>query len=282
MRLKNLLNLTALAFLAVMTSFPSQADPKKMYGIQGHDFSIVTKSSVPTTYSVKGQTYTTKNGDEAKFYAKEGLASYYHLKFNGRKTASGDIYNSTQFTAAHKTLPMNSYALVTNLHNNRKVIVRINDRGPFSDKRLIDLSHAAAKELGLIARGTGHVRIEALHLARDGQLSGAAAETLVKHAKNEEAIDRLNKNVKKPSYSTELTRKKTSQYMLKMSKFPSRKQAEQFVEKSALKDVKIKIMSKGKQYEIHFGPFDAKQKVTQAKKKLQKIATNHPLIVYTY
>ena len=61
-------------------------------------------------------------------------------------------------------MPLNSYAVVTNLHNNRKVIVRINDRGPFSEKRIIDLSHSAAKELGLIARGTGQVRIEALHV----------------------------------------------------------------------------------------------------------------------
>ena len=88
---------------------------------------------------------------------------YYHHKFNGRKTANGERYDSALFTAAHKTLPLNSYAVVTNLHNNRKVIVRINDRGPFSEKRIIDLSHSAAKELGLIARGTGQVRIEALH-----------------------------------------------------------------------------------------------------------------------
>ena len=74
------------------------------------------------------------------------------------------------FSPLHiKTLPLNSYAVVTNLHNNRKVIVRINDRGPFSEKRIIDLSHSAAKELGLIARGTGQVRIEALHVDHKGQ-----------------------------------------------------------------------------------------------------------------
>ena len=77
------------------------------------------------------------------------------------------------------------------------MIVRINDRGPFSDKRLIDLSHAAAKELGLIARGTGQVRIEALHVAKNGQLSGAATKTLAMHAKTKEAAERLglNKNI---------------------------------------------------------------------------------------
>ena len=96
-------------------------------------------------------------------------------------------------------MPLNSYAVVTNLHNNRKVIVRINDRGPFSEKRIIDLSHSAAKELGIIARGTGHVRIEALHVDNQGQISGAGAKTLAKHAKTQEASERLvvNKIAKK-------------------------------------------------------------------------------------
>ena len=84
-------------------------------------------------------------------------------------------------------------------YNNRKVIVRINDRGPFSEKRIIDLSHSAAKELGIIARGTGHVRIEALHVDNQGQISGAGAKTLAKHAKTQEASERLvvNKNSEK-------------------------------------------------------------------------------------
>ena len=88
-------------------------------------------------------------------------------------------------------MPINSYALVTNLHNNRKVIVRINDRGPFSDKRLIDLSHAAAKEIGLISRGIGQVRIEALHVAKKWEFIRCSHKTLAKQAKTQEAADRL-------------------------------------------------------------------------------------------
>ena len=104
-------------------------------------------------------------------------------------------------------MPLNSYAVVTNLQNNRKVIVRINDRGPFSEKRIIDLSHSAAKELGLIARGTGHVRIEALHIDNQGQISGAGAKTLAKHAKTQEASDRLaiNKNSEKKNQNSDST-----------------------------------------------------------------------------
>lgn len=283
MKLKMLLNLTALAFFVLVTTFPSQADPQKMYGIQGDKLSIATTVPAPNTYSVKGKIYTTKDADEAKNYSKEGLASYYHLKFNGNKTASGDIYNSSLFTAAHKTLPINSYALVTNLHNNRKVIVRINDRGPFSDKRLIDLSHAAAKELGLIARGTGQVRIEALHVAKNGQLSGAATKTLAMHAKTKEAAERLrlNKNILVSQTAAKNISEKDS-YRLKMLELTSRSQADKLITQLSLENVKTEVNRAGGKYEIHIGPFDNKEQLTQVRSQLQKMVSNKPLIVYTY
>ena len=283
MKLKMLLNLTALAFFVLVTTFPSQADPQKMYGIQGDKLSIATTVPAPNTYSVKGKIYTTKDADEAKNYSKEGLASYYHLKFNGNKTASGDIYNSSLFTAAHKTLPINSYALVTNLHNNRKVIVRINDRGPFSDKRLIDLSHAAAKELGLIARGTGQVRIEALHVAKNGQLSGAATKTLAIHAKTKEAAERLglNKNILVSQIAAKNISEKDS-YRLKMLELTSRSQADKLITQLSLENVKTEVNRAGGKYEIHIGPFDNKEQLTQVRSQLQKMVSNKPLIVYTY
>ena len=283
MKLKTLLNLTALALFAIITSFSAHADTHKMYGIQGDKLSIITKVPSPSNYSVKGQTYTTKTEDDAKSYTKEGMASYYHLKFNGRRTASGDVYNSTQFTAAHKTLPINSYALVTNLHNNRKVIVRINDRGPFSDKRLIDLSHAAAKELGLIARGTGQVRIEALHVAKNGQLSGAATKTLAMHAKTKEAAERLglNKNILVSQIAAKNISEKDS-YRLKMLELTSRSQADKLITQLSLENVKTEVNRAGSKYEIHIGPFDNKEQLTQVRSQLQKMVSNKPLIVYTY
>lgn len=285
MKLKTLLNLTALAVFAIITSFSAHADTHKMYGIQGDKLSIVTKVPAPSTYSVKGQTYTTKTEDDAKSYTKEGMASYYHLKFNGRRTASGDVYNSTQFTAAHKTLPINSYALVTNLHNNRKVIVRINDRGPFSDKRLIDLSHAAAKEIGLISRGMGHVRIEALHVAKNGNLSGAATKTLAKQAKTQEAADRLvlKSNTLFDNASKSINALKgTEFYRLKMLELTSRSQANKLITQLALANIQTEVNRSGNKYEIHIGPFDNKAQMAQVRAKLQKMAVNKPLIVYTY
>ena len=90
----------------------------------------------------------------------EGTASYYGRKFNGRRTASGETFDMAAFTAAHRTLPFGSKVRVTNLANEKSVVVRINDRGPFTRKRVIDLSRAAAEEIGLIRRGHGKVRLE--------------------------------------------------------------------------------------------------------------------------
>jgi peptidoglycan lytic transglycosylase len=87
-------------------------------------------------------------------------ASWYGAEFHGKRTASGERFNMYAMTAAHKTLPLSSYAEVTNLKNHRSVIVRINDRGPYHGKRALDLSYAAAKELGI--RGTGSVQITPL------------------------------------------------------------------------------------------------------------------------
>jgi rare lipoprotein A len=95
-------------------------------------------------------------------YLKQGVASWYGPDFHGKKTASGEIYDMYAMTAAHKTLPISSYARVTNLENQRSVIVRINDRGPYHGNRVMDLSYAAAQKLDLEQAGTGAVEIKAI------------------------------------------------------------------------------------------------------------------------
>jgi rare lipoprotein A len=89
-----------------------------------------------------------------------GLASWYGPKFHGKLTASGEVFNQEQFTAAHPTLPWGSRVRVTNLDNGKSVEVRINDRGPFRRGRIIDVSRAAARALGMVARGITAVRVE--------------------------------------------------------------------------------------------------------------------------
>jgi rare lipoprotein A len=89
-----------------------------------------------------------------------GEASWYGQAFQGKKTASGEIFDQTKFTAAHRTFPLGSRAKVTRLENGKSVEVEINDRGPYSDGRIIDLSRAAARELGIVEDGTATVRVE--------------------------------------------------------------------------------------------------------------------------
>lgn len=89
-----------------------------------------------------------------------GIASWYGPGFHGRRTANGEVFNQNELTAAHKTLPFNTKVLVTNTKNNRSVIVRINDRGPFIGKRIIDLSEESAQRIGSITQGVALVKLE--------------------------------------------------------------------------------------------------------------------------
>ena len=109
-------------------------------------------------YTVLGHTYTLM--DDERAYTERGLASWYGFKFNGERTSNGELYDMFAMTGAHKTLPIPSYVRVTNLDNRKSVIVRINDRGPFHDGRIIDLSYAAAQRLGITQVGTGNVEVE--------------------------------------------------------------------------------------------------------------------------
>jgi len=113
-------------------------------------------------YTVLGKTYKVMDDDDAREYRERGVASWYGTKFNGRATSSGELYDICQFTAAHKTLPLPSYVRVTNLDNGRSLIVRVNDRGPFHEGRVMDLSYAAAVRLGVDRTGTAHVQLESV------------------------------------------------------------------------------------------------------------------------
>ena len=95
---------------------------------------------------------------------EEGVASYYADEFNGRKTSDGETYDMHAFTAAHRTLPFNTKVRVTSVQSGKSTVVRINDRGPFKDERIIDLSLAAAKAIEMIGTGTAQVRLQVVEL----------------------------------------------------------------------------------------------------------------------
>ncbi|MBT8146124.1 MAG: septal ring lytic transglycosylase RlpA family protein [Gammaproteobacteria bacterium] len=111
-------------------------------------------------YTVLGETYRVMPSEEG--YEERGVASWYGEKFHGHQTSNGEIFDMYQASAAHKTLPIPSFLRVTNLENNRSIVVRVNDRGPFHGERLVDLSYAAAAKLGYAERGTTRVHLEAI------------------------------------------------------------------------------------------------------------------------
>ena len=110
------------------------------------------------SYKVAGKQYRPTKKIEQ--FSQTGKASWYGPGFHGKKTSSGERFDMNTLSAAHRTLPIPSYARVTNLSNGKSVIVRINDRGPFHGNRVMDLSKAAAKELGFIHTGTANVKVE--------------------------------------------------------------------------------------------------------------------------
>ncbi len=112
------------------------------------------------SYEVFGQRYHTLNSSQG--FSQRGIASWYGTKFHGNKTANGETYDMYIMSAAHKELPIPTYLRVNNLGNGRSVIVRVNDRGPFHDNRIIDLSYAAAARLDMLREGTALVEITAI------------------------------------------------------------------------------------------------------------------------
>ena len=126
---------------------------------------FATKSATSTSPTDRTKTEDVKrarNPSGKVLLTLEGVASYYADDYNGKHTSNGEVYDMNDLTAAHRTFPFGTIVQVTNLENKKSVIVRVNDRGPFKEGRIIDLSLAAAKELDLIREGTARVRLEVL------------------------------------------------------------------------------------------------------------------------
>ena len=146
---------------------------------QFHNGAGTTVPSTQRPYVVNGRTYYPLPSAEG--YIETGMASWYGRKFHGRKTACGEQYDMYARTAAHKTLPLQTMLLVKNLENGREIVVRINDRGPFVKERIIDLSLTAARELGILQKGTALVRISALGEAVASQVDHRRIERFLPH-----------------------------------------------------------------------------------------------------
>ena len=141
-------------------------------GVAGELSQTVVNAMTDTrsSYEVLGQRYHIL--DSAAGYVERGVASWYGPKFHGNVTASGERFDMYALTAAHRTLPISTDVEVTNLRNGKSIVVRINDRGPFVDRRIIDLSYAAGQALGLVGAGTGLVEVRAIVGSRKVPRSG--------------------------------------------------------------------------------------------------------------
>jgi rare lipoprotein A len=147
---RNSLRLFATAFFIILITPAAVAD----------DAAVQPADASPSRATMFASKLLRAVGD-----VQSGLASFYHHSLHGLKTASGELYDQTAMTAAHPTLPIGTAIKVTNRHNRRSVIVRINDRGPNFGSRILDLSRAAAAELGMLRRGIAPITLEVLALA---------------------------------------------------------------------------------------------------------------------
>lgn len=127
----------------------------------------------PESYEIEGETYHVLKSAEG--FHQQGIASWYGTKFHGQRTSSGEAYDMFAMTAAHKTLPIPVFVEVTNLDNDRRIVVKVNDRGPFHEGRIIDLSYAAATKIGLSKTGTARVKIRVVKQRGDEVASINAA-----------------------------------------------------------------------------------------------------------
>jgi rare lipoprotein A len=143
-----ILSAATISFLAGCTSTPRFAGRSEGRSNEHKSAALPEQSTPPTSGKV--------------LLTLDGIASYYAHDFNGKMTSNGEIFDMNALTAAHRTFPFGTKVRVTNLENNKTVVVRVNDRGPFKEGRMMDLSMGAAKEIDLIRTGTAHVRLEVL------------------------------------------------------------------------------------------------------------------------
>lgn len=230
-------------------------------------------------YTVLGQTYYLM--DDERAYAQRGIASWYGFKFNGERTSNGELYDMFAMTGAHKTLPIPSYVRVTNLDNRKSVIVRINDRGPFHEGRIIDLSYAAAQRLGITQMGTGNVEVEIVVPDDDPRppLKPRKPVLAAKQA-NKAAGIVTQAEVGAAAADTAIP----EGTYLQIAAFGVEKSATQFAGKvgAALSYPVVISATKApnKLYRVRVGPFKDAQSMQAAREQLQKIDISQVHVVY--
>ena len=221
-------------------------------------------------YVALGQTYTPLTAPGS--YKERGIASWYGKKFHGQRTSSGETYNMYAMSAAHPTLPIPSYARVTNLGNNKSVVVRINDRGPFLHDRIIDLSYTAAHKLGIIGNGSAEVEVESL--VSDAASAAPIALDPVKSEPlpPEQAADAAPAPVAAPAATSTQAASAGNAY-LQLGAFKSQQSAESFLARMRAElptsGKEVVLYQKGDLVRVHLGPYSSVEEAKAIAEKLQ-------------
>ena len=230
-----------------------------------------TEAGNKSPYEVLGQTYHVL--PESRGFVEEGIASWYGYKFHGRQTSNGELYSMYGMTAAHRNLPIPSYVRVTNLENGRRIVVRVNDRGPFHAGRVIDLTYAGASKLGFLQRGTARVRIEALEAGTAPAAAAtpqAGADVIARPAELPEpgftAGYRLPDNtfLQAGAYSTPAAAEKLRQQLAALTEFP----------------VTVTTPQTDRLYRVRIGPIRDNLALTDLRQLLQQQKLPAPHVIY--
>lgn len=198
----------------------------------------------PSSYEQNGKKYVVLAS--ADNFKQRGVASWYGTKFHGRRTSSGETYDMMKMTAAHKTLPIPVYAKVTNLENGKQVTVKINDRGPFSKGRIIDLSYAAAHKLGMAQKGTARVEVETITFGKprnDSTLSSQSGDRYVQvgaysvYKTAQKLAKVLDREIRLPVKISQLKRHGKKLYRVRIGPVPTLQLAEELVKTLDIKEL---------------------------------------------
>lgn len=216
-----------------------------------------SKYGNPDSYVVMGKRYYVIESSIG--FTQRGLASWYGADFHGKRTSSGVIYNMHDMTAAHKTLPIPVYVKVKNLDNGKTAVVKVNDRGPFVDKRIIDLSFAAAKKLGVVRPGTANVEISALDSKNSQTRPPVRVIPLAKSSDSGDIFVQLG------SFGSESNAKNLLSNLQKNNEKPV-----------LISSVKT---AKGQYYRVRLGPLLDLNEAESVKKRLKQKGYSNPRVV---
>ncbi|MEO5378453.1 MAG: septal ring lytic transglycosylase RlpA family protein [Magnetococcus sp. DMHC-6] len=215
-------------------------------------------------YEVFGVTYYPLKSADG--FVQEGIASWYGQDFHGHRTAYGDVYDMNGLTAAHTVLPLPSRVMVTNLENGRQLEVKVNDRGPFYDKRIIDLSLGAAKKLGFDVKGVTRVRIQTLDWYTGLPTKGTMTQQVLSEPTSLEKS--VATSLKKAATTSS---KKGKNYYIQVGAFQDFDNADDLVkhlEKVGTANIQPIVVNGTKFFRVRFGPFATAEKAKDMLTKL--------------